>query len=177
MLTLPNVLSLSRIAFSPALVVAVVNRAEFIAVGLFIIVIVSDFLDGYIARRRAQVSSLGALIDHGSDAVFVTVMTSQFAYLGLLPVALPIAIAFAFTQYSLDSRGSNVPALRASTLGRWNGIAYFAIAGLAIIVYLFAPVSSTAVGLYWFGWLLVVSSLVSIIARVHFARTRRNSNN
>ena len=42
-------------------------------------------------------------------------------------VLLPVAIAFAFTQYVLDSRPG--PGLRGSSLGRWNGIAYFVAVG------------------------------------------------
>jgi phosphatidylglycerophosphate synthase len=173
MLTLPNALSLSRIALAPALVVAVANRAEIIVVGIFILVVISDFLDGYIARRRALASNLGALIDHSSDAIFVTVMTGQFAYLGLLPPALPLAISIAFVQYSLDSRESGRMELRASTLGRYNGIAYFVITALAIFVHLFVPYSITISVIYWLGWLLVFSSLVSISLRAaHFFATQ-----
>jgi hypothetical protein len=92
---------------------------------------------------------------------------------GELPVWLPIAIAFAFTQYVLDSRPG--PRLRGSALGRWNGIAYFVALGV--------PVVRDALGLAWppalwlrgFGWLLVASTLVSVVDRLRVRASTRGA--
>ncbi|MFT4583567.1 MAG: cardiolipin synthase [Gammaproteobacteria bacterium] len=167
--TVPNLLSLSRIACVPVLITALAHRAELFAVSIFCFVVISDFLDGFIARRSNQMSSRGALIDHGSDAIFVSAMTAYFAYLGALPSILPALIVVAFIQYSIDSGKRSNTGLRASRIGRWNGIAYFAITGLAVAVYLFVVDAVVRDVLYSFAYLLCASTVVSIISRAsHF---------
>ncbi|MFT4561500.1 MAG: phosphatidylglycerophosphate synthase [Gammaproteobacteria bacterium] len=171
--TIPNLLSLSRIVFVPALIAALAVRAELLAVSIFSVVVISDFLDGFIARRWHQLSARGALIDHGSDAVFVSSMTGYFAYLGVLPPMLPVLIAVAFIQYSIDSGKQRNTGLRASSIGRWNGIAYFVITGLAVAVHLFIVDSLARDILNSFAYLLCVSTGVSILARAaHFFSER-----
>jgi phosphatidylglycerophosphate synthase len=174
--TIPNLLSLSRIVIVPALIVALAYRMELLAVSIFCVVVISDFLDGIIARRSSTLSARGALIDHGSDAIFVCAMTAYFAYLDVLPRILPALIAIAFIQYSIDSRKQGNTGLRASQIGRWNGIAYFAITGLAIAVHLFAIDSVFRDILNLFAYLLCASTVVSIISRaVHFYSRARKS--
>lgn len=56
-------------------------------------------------------------------------MTAGLAALvarGEVPWPLPGLVALAFVQYVIDSRADRGARLRASVLGRWNGIAYFA---------------------------------------------------
>ena len=93
LLTLPNSLSLSRIALIPVIAWAILAGAGEVAIGVFCFVVVTDVLDGLIARRSQQVSHIGTLLDHGSDAVFVTAVSTVCAYLGLLPPLLPLLIA------------------------------------------------------------------------------------
>ena len=45
----------------------------------------------------------------------------------MAPLVLPGLVAAAFVQYTLDSRALAGQRLRASALGRWNGIAYFVL--------------------------------------------------
>lgn len=68
LLTLPNVISLSRFVLAAVFVLASgpMARALLIAIASF-----SDFLDGWVARRRGTVSRWGALIDPISDRTFV----------------------------------------------------------------------------------------------------------
>ena len=74
MLTLPNVLTLSRIAVIPLVIVTfyVDNpMAGWVACGLFILAAVTDFLDGYLARKSNQVSSFGMFLDPIADKLLV----------------------------------------------------------------------------------------------------------
>ncbi|MSR14067.1 MAG: hypothetical protein EXR86_05755 [Gammaproteobacteria bacterium] len=160
--TLANSLSASRIVLAPATMWSLVEDRAALSVLLFGIVIASDLVDGRIARRRQQVSALGTLIDHGSDAIFVTALCGVGAWLSLIPIALPILITFAFLHYVLDSRGSE---LRGSRLGRWNGIGYFVIVGALLGVHHFAEGQYLHRILYGCGWLLVVTTLMSIALR------------
>ena len=78
----------------------------FCAVALFICLI-TDIFDGKMARRAGSASKFGGLA------------AEQY----LTPV-LPILSPIAFTQYLLDSRSNESKGLKASFLGKANGIAY-----------------------------------------------------
>ena len=71
---LPNILTLSRIAAIPALVLLVVLRrpeTDFAACLLFIAAGVTDWLDGHIARERHMTSDLGRMLDPIADKLLV----------------------------------------------------------------------------------------------------------
>ena len=173
--TLPNLLSLSRIALIPVLAAAVINNLAMLSMGIFGLVVVSDVLDGIFARRSNQASPTGALLDHASDAVFVITMTGLCAYLDLLPPLLPVVIAIAFIQYSVDSKMLGKRGLRPSQIGRWNGIAYFVITGLAIAVHLYVNDPIIHSTLRSLAWVLIASTGVSITERtVYFIRANRS---
>ena len=99
--------------------------------------------------------------------------TAALAAQGQLPVALAPLIAIAFLQYAADSLLMAGRKLRASALGRWNGIGYYAIVAL--------PISRDALGLGWpgatlvwaAGWLLAATTIVSIAARLRLVLVRR----
>lgn len=73
-LNLPNVISLSRVAITPLLIWLLTDpsqKAAFIAAGAFIIACVSDWLDGYLARRRGLITNLGKFLDPLADKVLI----------------------------------------------------------------------------------------------------------
>lgn len=72
--TLPNFLTLLRVLVVPVLVVCFVQGttlSRYIAVGLFIFAAITDFVDGYLARRWKVISTFGALIDPLADKLLV----------------------------------------------------------------------------------------------------------
>jgi phosphatidylglycerophosphate synthase len=165
-ITLPNVLSVSRLVLALPSFALVISGHWLFAAIVLMVAVATDIADGYVARKKASVSSLGGLLDHGSDAIFVTVTLSALAALELVPIVLPPLVIAAFTQYVLDSRTLSGQPLRASHIGRYNGIAYFVLAGF--------PTMQHALGIYlltdpWFmyiGWLLVLTTVVSMTDRL-----------
>ncbi len=138
---------------------------------LLSLAILTDLLDGAVARRMNQTSPFGGLADHTTDAVFVAMLLAALAANGWVPWPLPLLVLAAFAQYAADSRALAGRALRASALGRINGIGYFVLA--CVLVYRHAlhlswppPALITAL-----GWLLVISSVVSMIDRASARRT------
>ena len=109
-------------------------------------------------------------MDHAVDAAFVTTGCAALALVGVLPALLPALIALAFTQYAIDSRVGAARPLRGSALGRWNGIAYYAVIAV--------PVTRDALGLEWpgpdpvsaLGWALVGTTLLSMADRLRTSR-------
>jgi phosphatidylglycerophosphate synthase len=167
-----NALTAVRLALALPLAVAFA-RPEFLAPPflalLLTVAMVTDYLDGPVARLRGTASPRGQLFDHTTDCVFVTAGLVGAAIAGSVTPVLPALIPIAFAQYVLDSYvWGRRKQLRASFLGRWNGIFYFVplgfVAGSRLA--LFAAIAPFAA---WvaeiLGYLLVVSTAVSIIDR------------
>lgn len=75
MLNLPNLLSIFRILLVPPLVVVLLTKfdgKEWWGLGLFLLAAVMDFLDGYLARRRKEVTRLGTLLDPAADKILIS---------------------------------------------------------------------------------------------------------
>lgn len=80
----PNILSLTRIVILPAIVFGLTKETSFhriLTLSLMIVAIISDGLDGYVARKLKQESALGKILDPvadkfwiGSVAVAVTIL-------------------------------------------------------------------------------------------------------
>jgi cardiolipin synthase len=79
--TLPNVVSLSRVLLAAGFVASsgTSERAMLVGAASF-----TDFLDGWLARRRNAVSRAGALIDPIADRVFVLTAVATFLAAGQL---------------------------------------------------------------------------------------------
>jgi CDP-diacylglycerol--glycerol-3-phosphate 3-phosphatidyltransferase len=88
-------LTLLRIAFVPVLVVLLlVNRRpmDLWAAGLFGVAGISDFLDGYLARKRAQVTSAGVLLDPIADKLLTSAAFICLVQLRLVPAWMAVVI-------------------------------------------------------------------------------------
>ena len=74
-MNLPNKLSLLRIFLVPVFVVTFYlswEYSRYIATGIFVVATLTDFLDGYIARKHNLVTDLGKLLDPIADKLLVT---------------------------------------------------------------------------------------------------------
>lgn len=95
-MNLPNLLTLSRI---PILfgIVALLYRpfagAGSLAFGLFVIGALTDWADGYVARKQGIVSDFGKLMDALTDKVFMVGLFISLLAVGILPAwALPLLL-------------------------------------------------------------------------------------
>jgi len=74
MLTLPNILTLSRIFAVPILVALLWNPSWFdyaLAYGLYCLMGITDYFDGYLARAKGTVSKLGVFLDPIADKIMI----------------------------------------------------------------------------------------------------------
>lgn len=130
LLTWSNALTTARLVAAPFFFCALLGDAALLALVLFWSAVATDVADGRIARARGESSAFGGLLDHATDASFVALGLAALAMRGSVPVALPVLVLAAFLQYMLDSKSLAGRALRASSLGRWNGILYFVPLGV-----------------------------------------------
>lgn len=170
-LNLSNTLTLVRLASVPFLCRAIAAAEWPVAAVLFWLAVASDSIDGRLARARGESSRLGGLLDHASDACLVSAGLAVLAVDGRLTPWLPVLVVVAFVQYVLDSRWLAGRPLRASRLGRWNGILYFVPLGIVVTreaLSLAQPSDAIVASL---AWGLVASTVVSIGDRT-LARVR-----
>ena len=92
MLTVPNALTLVRLALVPVMAYLLVTGAYGLALAVFMVAALTDFVDGFIARAFAQTSVLGATLDPIADKLNMFAATVLLAWQGLVPLWLAIAI-------------------------------------------------------------------------------------
>src|SRR5919112_3578073 len=129
-MNLPNSLTLARIFLVPLLVVALLTEfeghriagvpKELVAAAIFAIASATDWLDGYLARRRRQVTWLGQVLDPIADKLLTSAAFISLVQLDLAPawmVALIIGREFAITglRSLAYTKGITMPA---SPLGK-----------------------------------------------------------
>jgi len=90
--TVPNILSISRIVLLPVVLLLLFKRQNAAAVGVMAVSWTTDALDGYIARKLDQVSNLGRVLDHLVDKVWVGSVLVTLVYIRNLPFFLAAAV-------------------------------------------------------------------------------------
>ena len=166
LVTRANLLTGVRLLLAPLLVWAILSGATALALACFVLAVGTDLADGRVARRFGEVSALGGFLDHATDALFVALGLAALAFAGVVPAPLPPLVLAAFAQYALDSRVLAGRPLRASPLGRWNGVAYFVLLGIPVVrdgLALGWPAGSLVRAL---GWALVATTCVSMLDRL-----------
>lgn len=83
--TLPNILSISRLFLLLPILLALQAHQTVVALGLMLTSWVTDALDGYFARRRNQVTNLGRILDHLVDKIWVGAVLVMLAATRELP--------------------------------------------------------------------------------------------
>jgi CDP-diacylglycerol--glycerol-3-phosphate 3-phosphatidyltransferase len=122
---LPNALTIGRIFLVPMLVVVLLTKfegKELIGAAIFGLASLTDWLDGYLARRRKQVTTLGQLLDPLADKLLITAALASLLQNDVVPawmVAVILGREFAVTvlRSIAHARGIVIPA---SPLGKFK---------------------------------------------------------
>lgn len=91
----PNALTAFRILLVPVLVVVILTRPEQhegISVGIFLLAAATDWLDGWLARRNSQVTTLGALLDPLADKLLIAGALISLVEVGRAPAWMVVII-------------------------------------------------------------------------------------
>ena len=90
--TIPNVLSMLRLALVPPFLVLIVLGDYVAALILLIVASLTDLLDGYLARRLGQVTRLGQLLDPAADRLYIFAALVGLAANQLVPWWIVVVI-------------------------------------------------------------------------------------
>jgi CDP-diacylglycerol--glycerol-3-phosphate 3-phosphatidyltransferase len=170
-MNLPNSLTVGRIFLVPLLVVVLLTefegrmvlgvRKEIVGAAIFGFASLTDWLDGYLARRRKQITMLGQIIDPLADKLLISAALVSLVQMGLAPawiVAVIIGREFAVTGLRSLAYSRGV-VIAASPLGKIKMTAEV-VAVLLLILggeYLEQLVVLGTIGL----WVVVVTALAS----------------
>lgn len=141
MLTLPNLLTLSRIFAVPVLVALLWWPDPLLyafAFGLYALVGVTDYFDGYLARRMGSVSKLGAFLDPIADKFMVAAVLLMLVAVQLIDgVHVIAAIAILLRELLVSGlreylAGSQV-SVPVSRLAKWKTTFQMAAQGALIL--------------------------------------------
>lgn len=171
-MNLPNSLTLGRIFLVPLLVVVLLTKFpgrelfgvsnEILGATIFAVASATDWLDGYLARRRGQVTGLGQWMDPLADKMLVTAALVSLVANGLASawmVAVILGREFAVTvlRSVLHARGHSLPA---SGIGKIKMASQVA----AILLLILAPYIDE---FYLLGqiamWVATITALISAI--------------
>jgi CDP-diacylglycerol--glycerol-3-phosphate 3-phosphatidyltransferase len=172
-MNLPNSLTITRIFLVPLLVVVLLTKFEgrqilgvpneIVGAAIFALASLTDWADGYVARRRKQITPLGQMIDPLADKLLTLAALVSLVQLDLAPawiVAVILGRDFAVTALrSLAySRGVAMPA---SPLAKIKMIAQV----IAILALILAHGQMREFYLDWIGqaalWVALATALVS----------------
>jgi CDP-diacylglycerol---glycerol-3-phosphate 3-phosphatidyltransferase len=167
---LPNAITIGRIFLVPLLVVVLLTkfegrlilgvRKELVGAAIFGIASLTDWLDGYLARRRKQVTPLGQFMDPLADkllitAALVSLVQMDLAQSWMVVVILGREIAVTVLRSLAQSRGVSIPA---SPLGKFKMASQVTAVLLLILgedVPVFAALGTVAL------WIALVTAVVS----------------
>jgi cardiolipin synthase (CMP-forming) len=83
--TVPNVVSMVRLALVPVFAVLIVSGEDVWALVVLAVSGASDWLDGFLARRLDQVTKLGQVLDPAADRLFILVTLVGLLWRGVVP--------------------------------------------------------------------------------------------
>ncbi|PZX10040.1 CDP-diacylglycerol--glycerol-3-phosphate 3-phosphatidyltransferase [Celeribacter halophilus] len=165
---LPNILTVFRLLCAPgvALVFLVLPRpvADWVALILFASASVTDFLDGYLARKWDQMSKFGAMLDPIADKAMVVTAIAVLTMLhGVNPlIVIPAAFILlreTFVSGLREFLGDTAGTLKVTKLAKWKTTAQ-----MVAIAVLFAYGATASAPLFTLGLLIFwIAGLLTVI--------------
>jgi len=139
---LPNALTLFRIFLVPFLVVVLLTKftgREFVGLAIFLVAAITDFFDGWVARRRNQTTRLGALLDPIADkllmsAAFISLVEMDPKHVPAWMVVIVIGREFAVSGLRSIAAQQGVT-IAASPLGKGKMVTQVIAISLLILGY------------------------------------------
>jgi CDP-diacylglycerol--glycerol-3-phosphate 3-phosphatidyltransferase len=172
---LPNALTLLRIFMVPFLVVVLLTKftgREFVALAIFLLAAITDFFDGWVARRRNQMTRLGALLDPIADkllmsAAFISLVEIDPQHVPAWMVVIIIGREFAVSGLRSIAAQQGVT-ISASSLGKGKMISQVVAISLLILGYQLGQFRAIGTVALWAVMLFALASGVDYFAK--FAR-------
>ena len=89
---LPNLLSALRLALVPVFLFLLLGEHYLIGIGVLALAGLTDYLDGYFARKNNQVTRLGQLLDPAADRLYIFSTLTALATTEVIPLWLALVV-------------------------------------------------------------------------------------
>lgn len=151
--TIPNLLSLARIGGVTVSVALYLAGHRGLALAIGTVAGLTDFLDGYMARRLQQETTLGAMLDQAADSFTTAILLAMLVIVGGIPFAfLAIFLLREFWVGTIRrygaAEGLEIPSSKFGKLA--TALIYLAILAVAVAV-LPELSGQLAMALHWLG--------------------------
>lgn len=192
-MTPANVITMVRICLVPVFVVAIISPwpewigfAEldiwkaWIAAGIFVVISCTDWLDGYLARKRNEVTDFGKFMDPLADKILVTAALLVLIELGALPswvVLLIVAREFIVSGVRMVA-ASKGEVIAASWYGKFKTV--FQMIAIVLFVVKESPIVRDAseafyLSVYALSWFIMLIALVlTVVSMVDYVSKARH---
>ncbi|MET0589554.1 MAG: CDP-alcohol phosphatidyltransferase family protein [Naasia sp.] len=84
-ITIPNVLSLGRLALVPVFLYLLLTGQDLAALIVLVVSSITDYLDGFLARRLGQITKLGQVLDPAADRLYIIATVVGLAVREIVP--------------------------------------------------------------------------------------------
>lgn len=178
-MTVPNLLSMLRLAFVPVFLYLLLNEKYLWAIIVLALSSLTDYLDGYFARKFNQVTRLGQLLDPAADRLYIFSTLVGLSVTGIIPVWLALVVigrdvvlAIAYPILATYGYGP----LPVHYLGKTGTFALLYAFPLLLMAYIWQPIAFVieplawafalwGVGLYWWGAAVYLRQLRQIVKK------------
>ena len=165
---IPNILTISRLFLAiPLIIFLEINKLNLVFT-LIIIGGITDYFDGYFARKLNLKTKFGAIIDPLTDKIFLLIPLIWLCKMGIIPFwSLAIIL---FRELIISAlRTTKKDGLPASQLGKYKTFFFF----IALVIF-FQPftkdlLSSLGITFYWLGFIL------TLITFIDYLRIKKNT--
>lgn len=153
LVTIPNLLSFARIVGVTLSVMLYLRGQGWLAVAIGTVAGLTDYLDGYLARRLKQETALGAMLDQAADSFTTAILLAMLVVMDGIPFAfLVIFLLREFWVGTVRRYGASVGiAIPSNALGKLaTAVIYWAILAVAVAILPDMP-TRAGTGLQWVG--------------------------
>jgi CDP-diacylglycerol--glycerol-3-phosphate 3-phosphatidyltransferase len=168
-MNLPNSLTIIRIILIPIFVVILLVRipyGDYIAALIFSVAALTDSLDGYLARKRKEVTTLGVILDPLADKLLITAALISLVELARIPGWTAIVILgreFAVTGLRAIKAEQGI-VIPASWMGKVKTISQIVAILLVLLEKSFQQFFSFPIGL----WMLYLAVAITVVSGIQY---------
>ena len=172
----PNYVTVLRFVLTPVVILMLYYHFRWLGLALFMAAVVTDFVDGTMARTRDQITKVGIIIDPVADKLLVA---SVLGYVGFKYLVVKIILAVIVAEMILVAIGATVALRTRGQPAAANvfGKSKMVIQSIALILFLIAGILSLngllnfSVYLLWAAMAFAVLSGIKQIRDVYFKRS------
>lgn len=174
---IPNTITITRVLMSFMFIYLIVEQFMYgkgsfaILIFLFSLICISDIMDGKIARKTKQTSTIGAKLDVFADLSYIIISYTTLIILNALPIWFLIFTLMKFSEFVITSnfiKRHDKSAIRSfvfDKIGRLVSVTFFIIPGI-VCIYKFLLPYETGTLISYLLYVILAAGLYSSYLRV-----------